>query len=79
MHSHYLILAAVVVPCLHVALVRRLNTCACGCCTDILPGWGLTFDVNDFTKMTAVIPCPENSYGVAKEVFGLTMAPCKSW
>lgn len=44
----------------------------------ILPGWGLTFDIVDFTKMRAIIPCPANTYGVAKETFGLTMSPCKS-
>jgi hypothetical protein len=44
----------------------------------INPGWGITFDPNDFTKFRAIAPCPANTYGVANETFGLINAPCKA-
>lgn len=31
--------------------------------TDILAGWGLVVDPNDFNKFKAVVPCPPNTYG----------------
>jgi hypothetical protein len=29
--------------------------------TDIQPGWGMTFDIEDFSKMRAIAPCPANT------------------
>ncbi|WIA13214.1 hypothetical protein OEZ85_006806 [Tetradesmus obliquus] len=44
----------------------------------IKAGWGMSFDPTDFAKFKATKPCPENTYGVANETFGLINAPCKA-
>jgi hypothetical protein len=46
--------------------------------TDILPGWGLSIDPDNFANFKATRPCPADTYGVANETFGLQSAPCKA-
>jgi hypothetical protein len=45
---------------------------------DILPGWGLSIDPDNFALFKATRPCPADTYGVANETFGLQSAPCKA-
>jgi hypothetical protein len=45
---------------------------------DILPGWGLSINPDNFANMKATRPCPADTYGVANETFGLLSAPCKA-
>eukprot|EP00878_Enallax_costatus_P026846 GHUV01028850.1.p1 GENE.GHUV01028850.1~~GHUV01028850.1.p1 ORF type:complete len:672 (+),score=69.23 GHUV01028850.1:1615-3630(+) len=44
----------------------------------IKAGWGVTIDLTDFTKFRAITPCPNNTFGVAADTFGLVSAPCKA-
>jgi hypothetical protein len=35
---------------------------------DILAGWGLTVDANNFNLFKATVPCPPNTYGKAQRL-----------